>query len=379
MREQIVERDKGELRFEMRVLAQMAARVALFRTETLLHTVHIAERRQAGLEVQLRALRQERWLAIVVKLEQRRAALDLCLHHAWRRHFHHARRSKLVAETLHHCRTYMHHSRGSLATQHEMPVVRLNRRVRVLRNAVRNGIVAARRLADTYPVVDNELVVVRRSLALRQSLDRAVHLDRALERQRQGVVRLNELVLQHTLHVSCAVTQDKEHAVFLRAQAVHPSAHLHTHVAVVHTRTNLDALGRLRGHVQHHLFALLELLLVLLGTLRFLRGKFCGLLLLFDRHVVQLLRLFHARGRQGLVPLVLARQDRHVRSAGEHRAQRGRIRSSLGALSRLIMSLCLVHIHAWSVDVHGRCALHHRLHRGRKRTRSTPPVPCGRY
>jgi len=79
-----------------------------------------------------------------------------------------------------------------------------------------------------------------------------------------------------------------------------------------------------------------------------------------------------------LQPYSMARGSRPSR-AGEHRAQRGRVRSSLSALSRLIMSLCLVHIHAWSVDVHGRCALHHRLHRGRKRTRSTPPVPCGRY
>ena len=45
----------------------------VLRTETLLHTENVAQSRQTRLEIELRALRQEGRLAVVVKLE------DLCL------------------------------------------------------------------------------------------------------------------------------------------------------------------------------------------------------------------------------------------------------------------------------------------------------------
>lgn len=67
----------------MSVFAQMATRVAVLCTEALLHAEHVPETGETRLEIQLRALSQERGLAVVVELEQRRAALDLRLHEAW--------------------------------------------------------------------------------------------------------------------------------------------------------------------------------------------------------------------------------------------------------------------------------------------------------
>lgn len=61
--------------------------MTVLRSKTLLNTINISKTRQARLQIQLTALRQERWLSIVVELEQRRAALDLSLDHAWRGDF----------------------------------------------------------------------------------------------------------------------------------------------------------------------------------------------------------------------------------------------------------------------------------------------------
>lgn len=65
-------------------------RMTVLRPETLLNTINIAQAGETRLQIQLRALRQERRLAIVVELEQRGAALDLRLHHAWRCYFYYA-------------------------------------------------------------------------------------------------------------------------------------------------------------------------------------------------------------------------------------------------------------------------------------------------
>lgn len=54
--------------------------------KALLHTKHISERWQTRLQIQLRALRQERILAIIIQIEQRRAAFDLRLHETRWRH-----------------------------------------------------------------------------------------------------------------------------------------------------------------------------------------------------------------------------------------------------------------------------------------------------
>lgn len=56
-------------------------------TETLLHTKYVSERRQTCLQIQLRALREEGWLAVVIELEQSRAAFYLRLYHTRGCHF----------------------------------------------------------------------------------------------------------------------------------------------------------------------------------------------------------------------------------------------------------------------------------------------------
>jgi hypothetical protein len=63
-----------------------------------LHTEGNAEARQAGLEVELRALHEKGGLTVVVDLEERRAALDLGLHEAWGCHFDEALRGQCLAE-----------------------------------------------------------------------------------------------------------------------------------------------------------------------------------------------------------------------------------------------------------------------------------------
>lgn len=74
--------------------------MTVLRPKALLNTINISKTRQARLQIQLTALRQERWLAIVVKLEQRCAALDLSLDHARRGDFDDAVLDKRLAECM---------------------------------------------------------------------------------------------------------------------------------------------------------------------------------------------------------------------------------------------------------------------------------------
>lgn len=53
-------------------------------TEAFLNAKDVAERGQARLEIELRGLRQVRWLAIVIELEEGSASLDLSLDEAGR-------------------------------------------------------------------------------------------------------------------------------------------------------------------------------------------------------------------------------------------------------------------------------------------------------
>ena len=130
--EQVVKRDERQLHLQVRVLGQVAPGVALLRTEALLDAEHVAQGRQARLQVQLRALGEERLLPVVVELEQGAAALHLGLHHARRRHLEDAHLGKLLTERLEHRSAHLEHGRGHLATQHQVPVVRQERRVHVL-------------------------------------------------------------------------------------------------------------------------------------------------------------------------------------------------------------------------------------------------------
>ncbi len=79
--EQVVKLDEVELGFHVGVLGQMTPRQALLGAERLLDAVHVAQRLNDRLEIQLARLREVGLLPVVVVLEQRSAALDLGLHH----------------------------------------------------------------------------------------------------------------------------------------------------------------------------------------------------------------------------------------------------------------------------------------------------------
>lgn len=103
---QILEVDESQLGFQMRVFRQVSeaqleiksgmcgdfkylpTRVRVFGSERLLHTENIAQTGQTRLEIQLTTLRQVRFLAVVVELEQARTAFDGCLHDTRRSDFH---------------------------------------------------------------------------------------------------------------------------------------------------------------------------------------------------------------------------------------------------------------------------------------------------
>ncbi|KAH3664938.1 hypothetical protein OGATHE_003753 [Ogataea polymorpha] len=67
--QQVIKCHKSQLGFNMCVLTQVSSSVRLFRPERLLDTIDVSQSRKTGLQIQLRGLRQERLLAIVVHFE----------------------------------------------------------------------------------------------------------------------------------------------------------------------------------------------------------------------------------------------------------------------------------------------------------------------
>lgn len=210
--EQVVEVDKGELSLDVGVLGQVTPRVTLLGPERLLHAEDVSETRQARLEVQLRALREVRLLAVVVEREQGRAALDLGLDHARRGDLEEAEVLVRLAERGEERRPDLQDGGRVLATDDEVTRVGEQRRVGFLRGAqnsrqhedhgargsiraylvdlVEERILAAGSLADDGEPVGRQLVVVRSGLAFRKLVDDTGDLDSRLEREREGVVRL---------------------------------------------------------------------------------------------------------------------------------------------------------------------------------------------
>lgn len=133
MLEEVLESKEGEFGLDVGVFAQVTARVTLLGAERLLDAEDVAQAGQARLEVQLRALRQVRLLAVVVEAEQGRAALDLGLHHARRRHLEQAEVGVRLAERRQERRADLEDRRGVLAADDEVAGVGKRRRVGVLR------------------------------------------------------------------------------------------------------------------------------------------------------------------------------------------------------------------------------------------------------
>ena len=98
-------------------------RKRLFGPERLLDAEDVAERGQAGFEVELGALGQVGRLAVEVEGEERRAALDGRLDHRRRRHLEHLLVGKGGPEGREEESSDLHHGRGRLATEEKVPVV----------------------------------------------------------------------------------------------------------------------------------------------------------------------------------------------------------------------------------------------------------------
>ena len=96
-------------------------------SETFLHAVYITQRRETGLEVQLRALSQKRWLPIIFQFEQGRSAFDLRLHETWRGDLNHMKFCIGSAECREHRGAKPEHAARVLAAQDEMAEIRQDR------------------------------------------------------------------------------------------------------------------------------------------------------------------------------------------------------------------------------------------------------------
>jgi len=170
--------------------------VTVLSTETLLDTEDIAQAGETGLQVELGALGEEGWLAVVIELEECRTAFDLCLNEAGRRDFDEVVGSKGITERREHMRAETQDARCGLATEDEVAEIGLDRRVGFLREfeialsrvklgahlvqSVGEGVFCTRRSSDNSPVVNNKFVSSRSSLALRDFLERSDELDRRL-------------------------------------------------------------------------------------------------------------------------------------------------------------------------------------------------------
>ena len=111
----IVEGDERELGLEMGVLGEVPARVRVLGAERLLYAEDVAERGQARLEVELRGLREEGGLPVVVELEECGATLDLRLDEARWRNLEEIVRSERSAEASKKRSTKLENRGGSLA------------------------------------------------------------------------------------------------------------------------------------------------------------------------------------------------------------------------------------------------------------------------
>lgn len=199
--------EERKLGLEMRVLAQVTTGVTLLGTERLLDAEDVAQTRETCLEVELRALREVRVLAIVAELEQGRSTLDLRLDHARRRHLQQADLLVRLAERAEEGRAHFEDVGRRLASDDEVTSICEQVGIALLhstsataqraqsldtygRDLVEERLVAARSLAQNSPPVRRELVVVRRSLALGECLDGSRDLDGRLKREGEGVVAL---------------------------------------------------------------------------------------------------------------------------------------------------------------------------------------------
>ena len=93
----------------MTVLAQMATSVRSFSAKRVRNAVDIAKGRAGRFQVELRRLRQERFLTVVVQGEQGTSTFDLGLHHERWSDFRVMTVEKVVTEALEHKVAHFQH------------------------------------------------------------------------------------------------------------------------------------------------------------------------------------------------------------------------------------------------------------------------------
>ncbi len=107
----------------MRVLGEVTPRARLLRAERRQYAENIAQRWDACLEVQLRALREIRRLAKVIEREHFGAAFAQCAHERGRGDLVVARAEQMVAEGAHRLRADVEIVAGFLAAQHNVSLI----------------------------------------------------------------------------------------------------------------------------------------------------------------------------------------------------------------------------------------------------------------
>lgn len=220
--EQVVEEDEVELGFDVGVLGEVAAGEGFLGAEGGRDAEDVAERGEAGLEVELRGLRQVGGFAVVGEGEERGAAFDLGLHHAGRGDFEAGGRGGLVggAEGAQDRGADFHDGGGVLAAEHEVPVVEEGLRVSVFGDEGGDGFFVAGGAADDLVVIGVQLAVVGGVLLGRDFPHFAPDLEGGFEGEGHGVVGFNEVTREHALQEAVAVLECYEDDVFLRAEPV---------------------------------------------------------------------------------------------------------------------------------------------------------------
>ena len=161
--EQVLEGDEVELGFNVCIFGQVTAGERFLGAEGGRDAEDVAERGEAGFEVELRRLRQIRLFAVVIEGEERGTAFNLRLHHAGWRHFETARFELVVRfpKGTEDCGANFYDGGRDFAAEYKMAVVIEGLRVCVWSDAGGDGFFVAGRFANDLEVVGVEFSVVR--------------------------------------------------------------------------------------------------------------------------------------------------------------------------------------------------------------------------
>ena len=290
MVEKVAELDKVYLGLDVGVLGQVATGKRLLGTERLLNAVDLAHGSKDGLEVQLGGLGKVGLLAVVVVLEEGRTTLDLGLDHGRGRDLAELELTVGIDESQLDELAELHESRGVLATEDQVPVVKHGSipSILVTGDLVGDGLGVAGGVAEDLEVVDLKLTAIGGSGTGRELLELTVEDEGGLLGEQESVVVLGEVASgQDALEEAVAVLEGKEGGVLLGAETVDAAIDLDAGALLgliaeldgLVVETDADGLGQGRVLLENDLLGVLEVLETLLALLLLLLE---GLLLLLQ-------------------------------------------------------------------------------------------------